>query len=160
MSSNWDGSHGKETDDSFCTVVSDSACVEDALLADFFIKVLSANPTCRFLSMFAFSPSPKRPMNLAVDMGEYFFADDVSMVIGPSTNDRVEFRYQTVGGQVSALGFDNVSHSVQELALALGRWFDEEFAVVFADVLSKKVESVLDMGDTCLLCRKSKATCL
>ena len=104
--------------------------------------------------MSALCPSPKCPVNLTVDVCKNLLADDMSMVVSPSLNNRIEFHYQTISRSVSTFCLDNSLNLVEKCSLAFGRRFDKEFAVVLADVLAEKIEAIIDMGDGRLLRRE------
>ena len=53
---------------------------------------------------------------------------------------------------------DRFPDSVQQSFNALQRWFDEQFAVVLAYILSEEVESIVDMCDVGLLVRQFQAS--
>ena len=98
MASYRDRSHGKESDHDFGPALVDHMGVEDVPSALLLSEVLLVDPAGRLLSVFALRPSPQCPVNVAVDIYEDLFADDISVVVGPSSDHRIEFHDQAVGG--------------------------------------------------------------
>ena len=48
---------------------------------------------------------------------------------------------------MSPFGLDDGAYLVQKRFLTLLRWFDEELALVLADVLSEEVKPIVDVSD-------------
>jgi len=68
----------------------------------------------------ALSPSPKCPVDVMVDTSKGLFARGMTMVVGPSTDNGIEFSNQAVGTETTAFGFDDGSNLCQESFLAFG----------------------------------------
>jgi hypothetical protein len=70
----------------------------------------------------------------------------MAMIVGPSTNDGVELRYQMAGCGL-LVGLHDVPEVPKEGVHILWGGFDKEFPRVFPDILSQEIETVLDVGD-------------
>jgi len=68
------------------------------------------------------------------------------MVIGPATNDWIQLPDQVLlAGRFVRI--DNVPDFLQEVVRVLPRRLNQQFAAVFPEILSKEVESLVDMRD-------------
>src|ERR1700723_1126403 len=93
-----------------------------------------------------FGPSPETPPNHPFHPLERPIRHDMTVIVCPTTNNRVEHPYQVVlfGPNVPAGCPPNF---FQEVVLVLFGRFNQELAVIFANVLAEKVEPLLDMRD-------------
>lgn len=100
--------------------------------------------------MSAFCPLPQHRKDSVVHLGEGLLAYDVPVIVGPSPNFGVE-----LGNEVSCRRLLMVLHyfsdALKKRLHAFSRGCDQQFSVVFTEVLSEKVEAVLDMRDEGLL---------
>jgi hypothetical protein len=107
------------------------------------LEVFLSDPLFTFLGMSSGGPTPEGLEDCMVDGGKKAFTDDMAMVLCPSPDDRIELSDELPRRNLRLVS-DKGSHLIQEpLAVLLGR-FDEQFLVVFADILTKKVKSIFD----------------
>ena len=74
----------------------------------------------------------------------------VPMITGPATNDRV----QQFNQRCLTHGFVHADESpdfLQEGVRILLRWLDQWLAIIFSEILSEEIESLIDMGDARLV---------
>ena len=110
------------------------------------LEVFLSDPLFTFLGMSSGGPTPEGLEDGMVDGGEKAFTDDMSMVLCPSSDDRIELSDELPRRNLRLVP-DEGSHLLQEPRAVLFGWFDEQFLVVFADVLTEKVKSIFDSGD-------------
>ena len=77
-------------------------------------------------------------------------ADDMTVIVSPSPDDRVEYPYQ-VGLFRSAVSLDRTAHLFEEGVHVLLRWCRQNLPIMSPQVLPKEVEAVFDMRDAGLL---------
>ena len=95
------------------------------------------DPIARFLGMSAAGPLPECAPDFMVDSVERFFGRTMPMVVGPATNDGVQQADQE-GLADGFVRIDDFPDFLQERVRVLLRRFYQWFAVVFAEILSKK----------------------
>jgi len=83
-----------------------------------------------------------------IDLLKNFAADLARMIVCPSLDDRVETRYQ-VFLLCRVHSMNDLSDFPDVIPRVLFRWFDEQFAPVFAEVPSKKIKAFVDVCDPC-----------
>ena len=113
-------------------------------------------PTERLAAMSAFGPSPECLPQSPIHPLERLPRHDVAMVIGPATNDRVELPYQVGLANAPALT-NQLPRLLQKVVRILLGWPDNQLAVKLAEVLSEKVEPVLDVRNAGFLWRELQA---
>ena len=109
-------------------------------------KVFLLNPVGVFPWVAPFGPSPKHLVEAMVTIREGLFANHGTVVGGPSTQERVDQvqqRFRTDG----PIRVQERLHLPQEGQFTGLGGFDEELAVVLAEVKSKEIEPVRNMGD-------------
>src|SRR5229473_6943477 len=88
---------------------------------------------------------------------EGFFADHMPMIIGPPLNFWVE-----LGNEVPCCGLlvrlDDFSDVLQKSMDALFRGCNQQFSVVFTEMLSEKIKAVLNVRDECFLLGERQPT--
>ncbi len=113
------------------------------------LEVFLLDPLFGFLWVSAFCPVPQHAKDGVVHLGEGLRTDNMPMIVRPSPNFRVQ-----LGDEVSShclfVVLYHFSDALQERLYALLRGGDQQLSVVFAQVLSEKVEAVLNMRDESL----------
>ena len=80
------------------------------------------------------------------NLAEGRFADPVPMIGDPTPNERIELHNQASGWNLG-IGLDETTDFSQKgLDVLLGR-LDEQFTLVFTDVVSQKVKAIVDVHD-------------
>ena len=83
-------------------------------------------------------------MEMVIDSGKSTFGNDVPMVIGPASQERVELADQNFC--LVPVPFLDVSASLfQHAADTLPCWFDEQLLSVFAHILAEEIKSLGDV---------------
>src|SRR4030095_11401718 len=81
-------------------------------------------------------------------------AGDMQVIIGPSSDDRIELHDQ-VSGNCLCIPFDDSPGFVQKRRYILFRWRDDDLAsVVSAKMLPEEIKSILNVRDSGLFWRK------
>ena len=124
------------------------------------LKVFLLEPTPGFVSVSSSRPSPQTREDFVIHARERAFADDVPMIIGPTSYFRVEFLNQ-IGSRCAQRGLDDSSDAVHEgLNVLLGR-HNEQFSIgISAYILAEKVEAFFHVRDDRLRGREFKSTLL
>ena len=144
MASDRDSRHPKERDRSVCEhpVAPVPASIVSVL-----------QPLEALLGMSSFGPAPCHTPDRVVDVAEDLLADDMAVVVAPAPDDRVETTNQGILRQADA-GLEDVPNLLlYRRDTGLGR-FDEQLAVVLADIEAEEVEALIDMDDSGLLLRE------
>ena len=100
------------------------------------------------------------PQNLEVCVvhgAEYLSANDVPVVIGPTTNNRIELGDEVTGLRC-LVGLYDPSNLCKERLDVLFRRLDKELAVILANILPEKIETVLYVRDGRFLWREFKTS--
>lgn len=105
------------------------------------------------IGMSAFRPFPGHFPQFVVNALEGLLRDDVAVVHRPAAQDGIEFVYQ-VNGLGGAVAADDVLDLAQHGVHAFRRGLDEQFSVIFTEVLAKKIETVVYVGDLGLFLRQ------
>lgn len=109
-------------------------------------KVALPPPACGLPRMASFAPTPEHPEDSGIDVAEDGFADHVSVVLCPSSQDKVE-----IGDDRLLLFCRLVSYPALQLSEPLEHLFllrfDEQLAFIPTEVEPKEIESVIDMDD-------------
>ena len=100
-----------------------------------------------------FGPSPQGFEDLEARFAKGLLADHVPVIVGPSPKKGIEPNYQ-LSGTHCPTGLDDFSDSIQEGLNILAGWFNEQFAVVFANVLPQKVKAFINVGNAGLFRRE------
>ncbi len=116
------------------------------------------DPTARFIGVSAPRPAPKRLPNVEIHRRVRRLCDDVPMVVGPAPDHGVE---QSNPGFLlrRSVRPDGLSDVIQKRLHVPGRRLDQQLAVVFAYILSEKVEAFRDVRDFGLFLRELKTPC-
>src|ERR1019366_4853271 len=96
--------------------------------------------------MSAFGPLPQRSPDFMVYAVERIRCRAMPVVVGPATNDRVQYCCQ-VRLADGLVRFNQSPDFLQEHLRVLLRWFHQRLAIVFAEVLSEEVEPLGNMSD-------------
>lgn len=114
------------------------------------LEVFLRDPLLGLLCVSAFCPLPQHRKDGVVHRGCGLLAYDVPVIVGPSPNFGVE-----LGNEVSCRRLLMVLHyfsdALKKRLHAFSRGCDQQFSVVCTEVLSEKVEAVLDRRDEGLL---------
>src|SRR3989441_4197149 len=120
-------------------------------------EVLLRLPGLRFSSVSSVHPSPDGLIDHRIYRTEGFFADDMPVIVRPTSNDRVEFRYEFPGRQ-GFVGLHDLPNFLQECFHILLGWGNKQFVpfahLVLAYVLTQEIKPILDMRDEGLLWRE------
>jgi len=108
------------------------------------------HPLLALLGMSPFSPVPYHAPDRVVDVVENPFAHDMAVVVAPAPDHRVEAANQGILRQAAADLEDATNLLLHRRDAGFGR-FDEQLAVVLADVEAEKVNALIDMDDPGLL---------
>ena len=87
--------------------------------------------------------------DVVVGLGESLLATHMSMVIGPSSDDRVEFLDHLFLFCASHV-CNRAANFLHKGCVVLLGWRDDQLALVFAYILSQEVEPVFDVCCDCL----------
>lgn len=120
-------------------------------------KVALGNPLAGFGGMAAASPLPEGVEDGAIHPFKDHFADDVLMVVSPPANHRIENSNQPFRFEVE-MGLNGVADVGEEVFDILTGRNDQQLAVVFPNVLSEKIKTVLNRGDFGFLWRQFQTT--
>src|ERR1700734_4034351 len=104
-------------------------------------EVFLPNPFARLVWVSAPRPAPKRSPNVAVHPLIRPLCDDVSVVVNPAPDYRVEQLNQSFLLR-RAVDPDYFADIIQEPLYVLGRRFDEKGTAVSSYILSEKVEAL------------------
>ena len=91
-------------------------------------------PFSGFVSMSPFSPTPQGLKNLRIHLTKHLLANNVTMIVCPTPDDRVELVDQVAGCGLF-VGLDDCAYFGQECFDTFLRGFDEEFTLIFAYIL-------------------------
>ena len=120
------------------------------------MPVSAGNPVERLATVSVFGPLPEcLPQNPFHPL-ERLPRHDVTVVVHPATNDRIELAYQ-VGLAGSAILTNQLPRLVQKNARVLLGRLDNQLAIKLAEVLSEEVEPLLDVRDAGFLWRELQA---
>ena len=112
-------------------------------------------PCLRFASVSSVHPSPDGLIDHRIYRIEGFIADDVPVIVRPTSNNRVEFGYQFPSRQ-GFVGLHDRSDFLKECFHILFGWGNEQLVpfsrLVLTYVLTEEVEPILNMRDEGLLC--------
>ncbi len=107
-------------------------------------KVTLSPPAGILVRMPSFDPAPQSEVDAPVYMIEGLLRCDVTMVIGPAPNHRIQLLDQVYRFR-RWVGLDHLPYLRQEgLDVGLGR-FDDQLPVVFTEMPSEEVEPFVDM---------------
>jgi hypothetical protein len=88
------------------------------------------------------------------DFDEGLLTGDMPVIIGPSSDDRIELHDQ-VSGSCLRIPFDDSPGFVQKRRYILFRWRDDYLAIVVsAEMLSEEIKAILNVRDSGLFWRK------
>ena len=96
--------------------------------------------------MFPACPTPEHPIDVVVDTSEQTLGNDVSMVVCPASQERVEPTDQ-IGCLVAATTLNTLARLLQHAADALPCGFDQQLLSVFAHILAQEIKSLGDGRD-------------
>ena len=136
----------EQSDRMDCPISSKQFSTEDPIVPSHRVEVFLPDPCVGFLGMSPLGPLPQHREDGVVHFAEGGFAHNMSVIVGPSSNFRVELCYQMSGVCLLVILHD-FSDLLQERFDVLVRGFDEEFPLVLAYILSEKIEAVLNVGD-------------
>lgn len=97
--------------------------------------------------MAAPDPTPGLAPDGTVDVAERPFTTDVPVIVGPTSYDGVEY-LDHLGSSGTSVCFENGTDLGQVAFDRCLGWLDDQFAVVFTDVLTEKVEPLFDVYNT------------
>ena len=106
-------------------------------------KVASCHPANAFIGMPSFRPAPQRLIDRMIDRLEDLGADDMPVILCPSSNEGVQETDQRPGSG-ALVGFDDAPDFAQERLDALWRWLNEQLTVIFAQVLTEEIHTFFD----------------
>ena len=109
-------------------------------------KVFRLDPVGTFRMMATFGPAPEHLVQPRIAVGKDLLADHGAIVVGPSAQERVELLQQRLRAD-RLIRIQERLHLPQEGLLTGLGGFDEELAVVFAEIKAEKIESVRHMRD-------------
>ena len=112
--------------------------------------VACLDPGLGCVGMSTFGPVPYRLTELNVYVRKGFLTADVSVVVHPSSEDRVHLSDHR-SRFCRWVAFENAPQVVQQFLDPFLCWLDQQLAMVFADVLPQKVKTFRDMYNACLL---------
>ncbi len=118
--------------------------------------IASLDPATGFIRMVPARPAPEHCPEVVLHAGERSLGDDVSMVVGPTPQQRVEFPDQNRCGKSTAVA-NHLPGFLQHVPYALSRWLDQQFVSVLAHPLSQEIKSLGDVRDECLFFRESQS---
>ncbi len=79
------------------TTLTNDVTVENPVPIAIRFEVFLTDPSPRFVTMTAFGPPPQGMKDLAIYAVERFFADNMSMVVSPAFNHRIELGDEMTG---------------------------------------------------------------
>ncbi len=129
-----------------CPILSKDFSMKDPVLPFNGREVFLLNPFESFLWVSPFCPLPQRAEDGVVHFREGFFTHHMPVVIRPSPNFGVQ-----LGDEISSRGLFVCLHHLSDIlqkglnVLSGGR--NEQFSLVFSQVLPKKVKAILNVGD-------------
>jgi hypothetical protein len=106
-------------------------------------EVTGFDPAHAFSGMPSFSPAPQTLEDRMIGRLKHFGADDMPVIQCPSANEGIEQTDQGAGSG-ALVGFDDGSDFAQERLNALRGGFNEQLAVVLAQVLTEEVYTLVD----------------
>lgn len=106
-------------------------------------EVAGFDPAHAFIGMSPFRPAPKSLKDRMINRLEDLRADAMPVIQCPPANEGVEKTDQGPGSG-ALVGFDDAADFAQERLDALLRRFDEQLAVVFAQVLTEEIHTLFD----------------
>jgi len=110
------------------------------------LEVFLLHPFDGLLWMSPFSPLPERTKDRMVYLREGFLADHMSVIVRPSPNFRVSLSDQ-ISGCGLLLVFHDFSDAFKKGMDVLSRGGDEQLPFVLAEMLSEKIEPILNVSD-------------
>jgi len=122
----------------------------DPIVASNWFEVFLLNPLFGLIGMPSFRPSPEGLKNGMTSFGKCDLADDMTMIVCPSPNDRIKHPNQ-LSRRDLLIRLEHSSKFWQESLYALARRFDNQLPIVLPESLTEKVKSCFDMGDSGLL---------
>jgi len=128
---------------------------EDPVISLHGREVFLRFPGLGFSSVSSVHPSPDGLIDHRINGTEGFCADSMPVVVRPTANNRIEFRYQFPSRQ-GFVGLYDLSDFLQECFHILFGWGNEQLVpfsrLVLPYVLPKEIKSLLNMCDDGLLC--------
>ncbi len=114
------------------------------------LEVFLRNPSVGFLWVPSFHPPSQCSIDRVVYVVKHVCADDMLMILGPSSDDRIEHQDQSARRERVVL-LDDIPNLFQMSMHTLLRWFNQQSVplsgFLLAYVLTQEIEPVLDMGD-------------
>lgn len=107
-------------------------------------EVFSVYPALAFVAMTPFCPAPQSLVHLIVDVCEGLFANHMAVVVGPTSDNGVEFGNQLTSRQM-VMGLDDGTNFEQQGLDALFGWFDEQLAFVLTDILAQEIKALFNI---------------
>ena len=124
--------------------------VEDPVLPFMGLEVFLRDPLVGLLWMSSSHPLSQSSIDRVVYGTKHVCANDVLMVLSPSSNDGVEHQDQPPGREGLVL-LDEVPQLFQVGMDILSRWFNQQFVLlscfVLAYILTQEVEPLFNVGD-------------
>ena len=93
------------------------------------LEVFLLHPSFALVGMSSLGPTPDGLEDRMVDSAEGLFADDMSMVLRPTSDNGVEFGNQLTGGQMLMVLDEGADFEQESFDALFGR-FNQQFAVV------------------------------
>ena len=107
------------------------------------VPIFLCNPLATLFLVSAFRPLPQAFVYLIINRAEHLGRNNISLIIHPSTDNRVELANQ----DFLLCGFvalDDVPHFAQKGFHRSFRGLDKQFPVIFTDIFAKEVKSHID----------------
>ena len=110
------------------------------------LEVFLLDPGMRLVWVSSFCPLPQCQKDRMIHLVEGFRADHMSVIISPTSNFGVE-----LSNEIACCGLFVLLHDfadpLQKSMDVLFRGLNQQFSVVFPDMLSEKVKAVLNVRD-------------
>ena len=128
------------------SILSKNFSLEYPVLPTDGLEVFLLHPFDGLLWVSPFCPLPERTEDRMVYLREGFRAYHVAVIVCPSPNFRVELSDQVSGGGLLVVSND-FSNAFKKGMDVLSRGSDKQLSLVFAEMLSEKIETILNMCD-------------
>jgi hypothetical protein len=124
--------------------------IEDPIVSPTGLEVFLRDPSVGFLWVSSFHPLPQSSIDRVVYIVKNVCADDMLMILRPSSNNRIEHQDQSPSRERLVL-LDEVPDFFQVSVHILSRWFNQQFVLlscfVLAYILTQEIEPLLNMSN-------------
>src|SRR5438046_6211216 len=94
------------------------------------------------------APLPKPPKDEIIYPGERLFGNHISMIVCPTTNNRIKLSYHLMLRRCFILTDDVCDFLFEKFDVCFGG-FNQQLALIFTNILSKKIKSLLNIYNPC-----------